>query len=165
MKVTRRRFELTDADAYWTLIQDPEVAGPAGLSHSRQEDPKQLMYRLYQDPQEFALVRDDQVIGQLGIYQREADPTATSREVGFLLARPYWGQGIMTAQLKQVFDELKASGITSVWAGVFLDNTRSIHLLERLGFHYQTTVSLPAGLQAGQPQALGYYQKDLRNEN
>ncbi|HKY26514.1 MAG TPA: GNAT family N-acetyltransferase [Pyrinomonadaceae bacterium] len=56
-------------------------------------------------------------------------------EIGYWLARDYWGKGIMTAAVKAyvryAFDEL---GLLKLLAHTFESNTGSIRVLERSGF-------------------------------
>jgi RimJ/RimL family protein N-acetyltransferase len=57
-------------------------------------------------------------------------------EVGYWLARPFWGRGIMTLVVQRVcqraFEEFELSKIT---AHVFAHNPASARVLEKCGFH------------------------------
>ncbi len=57
-------------------------------------------------------------------------------ELGFSLAKRYWGSGYMSdalpALIKFAFDEMK---LHRIWADTDPRNQRSIRALERLGFH------------------------------
>jgi [ribosomal protein S5]-alanine N-acetyltransferase len=59
----------------------------------------------------------------------------TQAEIGCLLARAYWRQGIMTEALKQIIQfgcaELELQAIV---ADVDAENSRSLALFDRLGF-------------------------------
>jgi RimJ/RimL family protein N-acetyltransferase len=56
-------------------------------------------------------------------------------EIGYWLAKPFWGKGIMPAVVRRVcrhaFDEL---GLMKITAHVFSENTRSARVLEKCGF-------------------------------
>jgi RimJ/RimL family protein N-acetyltransferase len=56
-------------------------------------------------------------------------------EVGYWLAKPYWGQGIMTAVVQRAcqhaFEEF---GLVKLTAHVFSHNTASARVLEKCGF-------------------------------
>lgn len=81
-------------------------------------------------------IRDshDLLIGSCG-FDRQAVCKSHLAEIGFWLAKPYWGQGIMTNVVKTVcrygFDEL---GLSKITAHVFADNTGSARVLEKCGF-------------------------------
>ena len=77
-------------------------------------------------------------LGSLGVNQK--GPVGRC-EVGYWLAPPYWGQGLMSEALWAVvrhgFDHL---GIAKLEADVFVENHASIALLERIGFKREGTV-------------------------
>ena len=76
---------------------------------------------------EFSLLRDGEVIGKAGIW--------SAPEIGFLLRRDQWRQGLMrealTALLPHFFDTMTLPRIT---ADADPRNLACLHLLEGLGF-------------------------------
>ena len=80
-----------------------------------------------------SLCDDDQVIGGFVLNPQN---DAGSRELGFWLARPYWGQGIMRRAAHHVINEIRhATPEVRLVASVNADNIRSNQLIRRLGFH------------------------------
>jgi ribosomal-protein-alanine N-acetyltransferase len=83
----------------------------------------------------FAIRQDDgKLIGAVGADSFK--PGASHRaEIGYWLARPFWGQGIMTdavrAYVRYAFDELEVVRLT---AHVFEFNVGSARVLEKNGF-------------------------------
>jgi [ribosomal protein S5]-alanine N-acetyltransferase len=73
------------------------------------------------------------LIGAVGA--DNVEPGVEKAEIGYWLARPYWGQGIMTdgvrAYVGYAFGELKMFRLT---AHVFESNTASARVLEKNGF-------------------------------
>ena len=70
------------------------------------------------------------VIGQLGY--RRAQPHAV--ELGYCLARRWWGQGLMSEAVRVVLDSLaRDPALYRVSAACHVDNTRSARLLRRAG--------------------------------
>lgn len=55
-------------------------------------------------------------------------------ELGYILAREYWGGGIAREAISAVIDRLFAEGQRRVFADTDPENAASIALLERLGF-------------------------------
>lgn len=59
-------------------------------------------------------------------------------EIGYWLAKPYWGQGIMTAVVRTLcnhgFEQL---GLVKIEAHVFADNTASAKVLQKCGFQQE----------------------------
>ncbi|MET0362922.1 MAG: GNAT family N-acetyltransferase [Sphingobium sp.] len=63
--------------------------------------------------------------------QREEDGGV---EIGYWIARPYWGLGFATEAASAVLAMGRASGITGVRARHFIDNPASGHVLRKIGF-------------------------------
>ena len=55
-------------------------------------------------------------------------------ELGYVLARPYWGKGYMTEVVKKLVDcGVKQEGIYRVWSVCDVDNLASARVMERAG--------------------------------
>jgi ribosomal-protein-alanine N-acetyltransferase len=84
------------------------------------------------------LVEEDTVVGLVGFH--EWDRYHRRAEVGYGLARAYWGRGIaseaLRAALRFGFDEME---LNRVFARTIADNHGSVRLLERLGFQREGT--------------------------
>jgi ribosomal-protein-alanine N-acetyltransferase len=78
---------------------------------------------------------DDALIGGCGFDGFQAGKSHRA-EVGYWLAKPYWGQGIMTAVVQRAcqhaFEEF---GLVKITAHVFSHNPASARVLEKCGFH------------------------------
>ncbi len=77
---------------------------------------------------------DDALIGGCGLNDLEVGKSHQA-EVGYWLAKPLWGQGIMTAVVRRscqyAFDEF---GLAKIIAHVFTGNPASARVLEKCGF-------------------------------
>ncbi|MDQ4419166.1 GNAT family N-acetyltransferase [Sphingobium sp. DEHP117] len=71
-----------------------------------------------------------QLIGGCGISARE-DGTP---ELGYWIARRYWGLGFATEAASAVMHIARATGLTGIRASHFLDNPASAAVLRKLGF-------------------------------
>ena len=59
-------------------------------------------------------------------------------EIGYWLARPYWGQGIMTAIVRRLCEFAFAElGLVKIEAHVFAGNAASAKVLEKCGFQQE----------------------------
>lgn len=80
---------------------------------------------------------DDQLIGGCGFDSFQVGKSH-SAEVGYWLAKPFWGRGIMTAVVKRVcqyaFEEF---GLEKITAQVFTHNPASARVLEKCGFQQE----------------------------
>ena len=79
---------------------------------------------------------DDALIGACGLNGFQADKSQSHRaEVGYWLAKPFWGRGVMTAVVRRVcrhaFEDF---GLAKLIAHVSPHNVASARVLEKCGF-------------------------------
>ncbi|GAA2266219.1 N-acetyltransferase [Streptomyces ruber] len=70
-------------------------------------------------------------------------------EIGWRLARPYWGQGYVTAAAHETLDRLRRAGVPSVVALVAAGNERSIAVTRRLGMELEEVFTTPSSERTG----------------
>jgi ribosomal-protein-alanine N-acetyltransferase len=82
----------------------------------------------------FAIVVDGEAVGSIG-YVTRADVERVSAEIGYWLAEPFWGRGIMTETLVAVTRyAVETHGLTRIYAVPFAGNTASCRVLEKAGY-------------------------------
>ncbi len=95
------------------------------LSNVAQADPKTV----------FAIATEKEAIGSIGL-SLGVDVHRYTAELGYFLAEPYWGKGIMTMAVKAVAEyaiiELK---LNRIYAEPYQTNRASEKVLEKAGFH------------------------------
>jgi ribosomal-protein-alanine N-acetyltransferase len=136
-----REYNLDDADDCERYTRDPEVCrymiwGPNGPGETQAFLEQAVRDRRANERKvfEFALVhrRDNRVAGGVGtritnVEQREGD-------LGYVLRRNLWGQGIATEAARAVLDfAFDALGLHRVWATADPENVASVRVLEKLG--------------------------------
>ena len=90
----------------------------------------------------FALEYKGKVIGSLGIeeYSEENYPELDAlqgREIGYVLSKAYWGQGLMPEAVKTVIDWLfNEVQLDFIIVGHFDYNAQSRRVIEKCGFQY-----------------------------
>jgi ribosomal-protein-alanine N-acetyltransferase len=78
--------------------------------------------------------QDDSLIGGIGFEGLDIGKCHRA-EVGYWLAKPYWGQGIMTAVVQCACDHAFGTwGLLKIIAHVFSFNAASARVLEKCGF-------------------------------
>jgi RimJ/RimL family protein N-acetyltransferase len=81
-----------------------------------------------------AIVVDAEACGGIGIHPLE-DVHRRTAEIGYWLAEPFWGQGIVTGAVRAIipvaFDRY---AIVRLQAGIFANNPASMRVLEKCGF-------------------------------
>lgn len=96
---------------------------------------KWIAYTRGEDPQRsFAIANGNEVIGGIGLNYQE-DVHSFSAELGYWLAEPYWGRGIMSEAV-MAFTEyaFRQWPIIRIFAGPFSHNMASQRVLEKAGF-------------------------------
>jgi RimJ/RimL family protein N-acetyltransferase len=143
-----RPFQERDLDAYARICADPEVMRYIGTGASLTRDDAWRSMALIlghwqlrgygmwaaQEKETGALV------GRIGFYNPEGWPAF---EVGWLIDRPRWGEGLATegaaAAIQFAFEKLSLTRISSVIQPL---NRASIRVAEKLGMTRERTVPL-----------------------
>lgn len=85
----------------------------------------------------WAIRLDTALVGACGFQDFEAGKSHRA-EVGYWLAKPFWGRGIMTAVVRRLcrhaFEEM---GLVKITAHVFAGNPASARVLEKCGFQQE----------------------------
>jgi ribosomal-protein-alanine N-acetyltransferase len=82
----------------------------------------------------FAIELDGQAVGGIGIHQKD-DIHIKNAELGYWLAEPFWGRGIITKAINEILDyAFNNLDIDRVFARPFGTNTASQRVLEKTGF-------------------------------
>ena len=85
----------------------------------------------------FAVTYDGKVVGSIGVF-RQGNIHRLTAELGYYIAEPYWGKGIMAEAVRQmceyVFDH---TDIIRIFAEPFAFNQASCRVLEKAGFQLE----------------------------
>ncbi len=139
-----RAFTLKDLDDFYEYASVQGVGERAGWAHhkSKQESQEKLKHFIAED-KTFAicLKKDGKVIGSLGVEKYGLEERLTEfngylgREIGYVLAKPYWGNGIMTEAVTAVIEYLfKEVGLDFLICGYYDFNAQSKRVQEKCGF-------------------------------
>ena len=102
-------YRLRDAEAFLAQPRDPVL--PSFLIFERLDGAPAL-------------------VGSCGLGRRPSGAV----ELGYWIARPYWGRGIATEAATALIDIARTLGFSSLEGSHFLDNPASGRVLEKLGF-------------------------------
>lgn len=132
-----RPLEASDAPALLRLYGDPEVTQDYQIETLTRLEQAEALLRTYrQFHRRFALipVGGSELIGTCGYILW--DKTSHMASIGYDLARPYWGHGLMREAAAAVLDYgFTVMHLNRVSAQTKLRNVRSMKLLDELGFH------------------------------
>ena len=139
-----RPFNEDDLEDLFEYASVEGVGERAGWKHHENiAESTQILEMFIKEKKTFAVVlkENNKVIGSIGIekYGREESLSEffdyKGREIGFVLSKDYWGQGLMPEALKEVieycFNELDYDFLL---CGHFDFNTQSARVQEKLGF-------------------------------
>ena len=102
----------------------------------REQDAREFAARTLETHEpRFLITRahDAAVIGCIGLDLNTQDYDKAV-EIGYWIARPYWGQGFATEAGRAVLNIARSLGYSRVVGSHFLDNPASGHVLRKLGF-------------------------------
>lgn len=149
-----RQEDLQDFYEYASVDGVGQMAGWA--PHESPEVSKTILNSFIEGKKTFAIVlkENGKAIGSLGLENSERSGLDESfsdkkgREIGYVLSKDYWGQGLMPEAVKRVimwaFDEEKWDFVS---CGHFNENMQSRRVIEKCGFKFykETTFNTRMG--------------------
>lgn len=154
-----QEHDLQDLYAYARVDGVGQIAG--WMPHKDVEESRAILQMFIDEKKTFALEFEGKVIGSLGIekysethFHELAD--ARGREIGYVLAKDCWGQGLMTEAVRAVIGYLfDTVGLDFITVGHFAYNDRSRRVIEKCGFTYVKTTTYQTRYDTVEP-SLGY---------
>ena len=108
-----------------------EVAGKAFIQMALKNSPPNIL----------AITIEDEFVGGIGLHP-QADIHRLNAELGYWLAEPFWGQGIVTQAIKEMIVYGFANlPIERIFARPFGSNIASQRVLEKAGFSLEARLS------------------------
>lgn len=103
--------------------------------------------------------RDAALVGCIGLDRRD-----DAAELGYWIARPFWGQGFATEAGRGVLEVAATLGHRRIVASHFLDNPASGRVLAKLGFEPTGSVVRRHSCGRGEDALAAEYVLDLRGQ-
>ena len=145
-RLTLRPWRESDLCDFYEYASVDGVGQMAGWNpHRNVEESRAILSRFISGKHVFALEYQGKVIGSLGVeeYSEKNYPELDAlqgREIGYVLSKAYWGQGLMPEAVKAVIDWLFAEEkLDFIMVGHFNWNAQSRRVVEKCGFHYIKT--------------------------
>lgn len=140
-RLTLRPWRESDLDDFFEYASVAGVGEAAGWPHHKtKEESKTILDMFIKEKKTFAIDHEGKVIGSVGIekYHEDIMPELDGRlgrELGFVLSKEYWGNGLMpeaaAAVIKWLFDEAALDFIVCCH---YTNNLRSKRVQEKCGF-------------------------------
>ena len=150
-----REPDLQDLYAYARVDGVGQMAG--WMPHKSIEESRAILQMFMGEKKTFALEYEGKVVGSLGIeeYSETHFPelaNARGREIGYVLAKDCWGQGLMTEAVRAVIGYLfDTVGLDFITVGHFERNGRSRRVIEKCGFTYVKTTTYQTRYETVEP--------------
>ena len=149
MEITLRKWTLDDLDTLVRYGDNPKIAANMRNNYPspylREDGIKFINMINEQDPQQvFAICKDGNPVGSMGVFPG-SDIHCKNAEMGYWLAEPFWGQGIVAKAIPQLIEyAYKTWDINRIYAIPFGTNIASQRVLEKCGFilegRYEKTI-------------------------
>lgn len=141
-----RPWRESDLQDFYEYARVDGVGQMAGwIPHRNIEESQKILAHFMEGKHVFALEYGGKVIGSLGIekYHEKNYPELSSlqgREIGYVLSKNYWGQGLMPEAVRAIIAYLfDTVGLDFIIVGHFDWNTQSQRVIEKCGFRYIKT--------------------------
>lgn len=139
-----RPFKSSDLDDFYEYAKVEGVGEMAGWKHHEsKEHSKQILDLFIEEDKTFALVlkSNGKVIGSLGVEKYGLEDKLSEffhyqgREIGYVLSKEHWGQGLMPEAVNAVIDYLfGVLDLDFLTCGYYLFNSQSKRVQEKCGF-------------------------------
>lgn len=138
-----RPWKEADLNDFYEYASVDGVGQMAGwVPHKSVEESQAILAHFISGKHVFALEYNGKVIGSLGVekYDEKNNPELADlqgREIGYVLSKDYWGQGLMPEAVKAVIAWLfDVVGLDFIMIGHFVWNNQSRRVIEKCGFRY-----------------------------
>ena len=144
-RITLRAFKESDLLDFYNYCKVPGVGEMAGWPHHKNINvSKFVLTEFIKDRKTLAIIFNDnqKVIGSIGIERYNETvflelANLEGVEIGYVLAKEYWGQRIMVEAMSLVVDYLfKKERLDFLLCGHFIVNYQSRRVIEKLGFSF-----------------------------
>ena len=145
--ITLRGWRLEDAPALAAMVDNKKVQDNLrdGLPYPYTEEDAKAFLRetlaAKEDSQyAFAVLYDGEVVGHVAVFRKDNVHRLTG-ELGYYIAEPYWGKGLMTEAVRQVAAYVfERTDIIRIFAEPYALNDASGRVLEKAGFQLEGTL-------------------------
>jgi len=140
-----RSFEESDLPDFYEYARVPGVGEMAGWPHHESiEASREILGMFLKKKDCFAIFHKagKKAIGSLGLHsswanEEDAYKALKVKEIGYVLSKDYWGQGLVPEAVKAVISYgFTALGLEAFTCGHFTENHQSRRVIEKCGFQF-----------------------------
>lgn len=169
-RIILRSWLEEDAPALFKYASDPEVGPRAGWPpHRSLDESREVIRTVFSGEGMWAVVLKEtgEPIGCAGYLPASLSNLEIAEdrcEVGYWIARPYWGRGICTEALRLIvrycFEE---KGFSVLWGDYFPENPASGRVMEKCGFSDTGLTTMCPNLEVGSDRPVRVMRLDRDN--
>ncbi len=161
-----RTWTMDDLQDFYNYARNPDVGPWAGWEpHKSIEVSREILSRWVNntDGNDLELALEDKasgrVIGSIGIESDGHRPNVEScRNLGYILGKDYWGQGLMTEAVRAAVDyAFRVLKLRLLTVNHYTINERSRRVIEKSGFVYEGTLRSGSVIYNGEERDLCCY--------
>ena len=148
-RLVLRPWREDDAEALYRYASDPEVGPAAGwLPHTSVGDSLNVLRTILINDSTWAvtIAPSDEPAGSIGIFPGRQEAQRGEYEIGYWMAKPFWGSGYMPEAVRALLDLYFSFGAERIWCAHADFNDRSRRVIEKLGFRYQFSAPWQAAI-------------------
>ena len=135
-----RPWREDDAGTLYKLASEPEVGISAGWApHPSVEDSLNVLRTILMNEQTWAITvkPSDEPLGSIGVFQGRQPEEHGEHEIGYWIAKPFWGNGYVPEAVKALLSLYFSFGAQRVWCAHADFNSRSRRVIEKCGFTFR----------------------------
>lgn len=158
-RILLRPWRESDSKALFKYASDPDVGPHAGWQpHKNEEESLEIIRTIFSGEGMWAVVwkESGEAIGCVGFLTASQSNLAIEEdqcEIGYWIAKPYWGKGICTEAMRLVVDYChNKKGYTKLWGSYFPSNPASGRVMEKCGFQDTGKETICPNLAVGNDQ-------------
>ena len=139
-RLVLRPWREDDAQTLYTYASDPELGPAAGWApHTSVEDSLRVLHTILMKEGTWAITikPSDESVGSIGIFRGGEERQRGEYEVGYWIARPFWGKGYVPEAVRAVLSLYFSFGAERIWCAHAEWNDKSRRVIEKCGFRYQ----------------------------
>ena len=139
-RLVLRPWREDDAAALFRWASDPAVGPNAGWKpHENEAESLNVLRTILINDRTWAvtIAPSDEPAGSIGVFPGTAEGQNGEWEIGYWLARPFWGNGYIPEAVRAILSLYFAFGAERIWCAHFPGNDKSRRVIEKCGFRYR----------------------------
>ena len=140
-RLVLRPWQEEDAESLYRYACDGQVGPAAGWKpHESVEESRRIIRTVLSQPDTLAVLlreRPEETIGSVGVFPTDAPDGKGEPEIGYWIAHPYWGQGLVPEAVEELLRwQFQEMGVQRVWCAHSPENEKSRRVQEKCGFRH-----------------------------